>query len=196
MEDLRYPVGRANLQVTLDAAQRKDLIRQISETPKQLRAAVTGLSKKQLDTSYRDGGWTIRQVLHHIPDSHLNAYVRFKLALTENIPTIKLYEETAWALLGDTKLANPEWSLTLMDVLHKRWVVLLNSMSENDFSRYLNHPEKGKLNLNQMLCMYAWHGNHHVAHITSLKERMGWNKAAAKKRVPRKNSGRKKGKRK
>jgi len=181
VEDVRYPVGRPNLIATLDAVRRKVLIKQIAEAPKKLRAAVTGLTKKQLDTPYRKDGWTVRQVLHHVPDSHLNGYTRFKLTLTENVPTIKLYEEAGWASLTDTKISDPEWSLILIDVLHKRWNVLLKSMNEDDFCKTLIHPEKGTLNLNQMLCLYAWHGVHHVAHITGLRERMGWNESKKSK---------------
>jgi uncharacterized damage-inducible protein DinB len=139
-----------------------------------MRAALSGLSAQQLDTPYREGGWTLRQLAHHVPDSHLNAYIRFKLALTENIPTIKPYEQGAWARLKDTEQTPVEVSLTLLDALHQRWVVLLNSMRPEDFRRKLNHPESGVQDLDRVLALYSWHGNHHLAHITSLRERMDW----------------------
>jgi uncharacterized damage-inducible protein DinB len=173
-EDLRYPVGRLQEDGPLGEERRLELIEQIAETPERLRAAVHGLNHQQLDTPYRPGGWTVRQVIHHVPDSHLNAYVRFKLALTEETPTIKPYAEALWAALPDTGRTAPEVSLALLDALHKRWVILLRAMDDADFARTLQHPEKGRLTLDQMLALYAWHGRHHVAHITSLREREGW----------------------
>ncbi len=140
-----------------------------------MRAAVKGLTPKQLDTPYRPGGWTVRQVLHHVPDSHLNAYVRFKLALTEDTPTIKPYYEARWANLADTRKTPVETSLALLDHLHARWVTLLRSLRSKDFAHRFFHPDHGKaLTLDWALAMYAWHGPHHVAHITSLRKRMGW----------------------
>jgi hypothetical protein len=139
-----------------------------------LRAAVLGLSEEQLDTPYRPGGWTVRQVVHHVPDSHMNAYVRFKLALTEEAPTIKPYAEARWAELPDTRLTPPEVSLTLLDNLHERWVNILRNMTPEDFERRLQHPEKGLLTLDAMLSLYSWHGRHHVAHVNGLRQRMGW----------------------
>ena len=173
-EDLRYPVGRLQPEGPLSDARRQELIDQIAETPERLRAAVAGLSPEQLDTPYRPGGWTVRQVIHHVPDSHLNAYVRFKLALTEETPTIKTYAEALWADLPDTARTAPEVSLTLLTVLHQRWVILLRALDAADFARTLQHPEMGLLTLDQVLSVYAWHGRHHVAHITSLREREGW----------------------
>jgi hypothetical protein len=173
-EDLRYPVGQQQDEGPLTEARRLELIEQIAETPERLRAAVHGLTHEQLDTPYRHGGWTVRQVIHHVPDSHLNAYVRFKLALTEDSPTIKPYAEDLWAELPDTGRTAPEVSLTLLDALHKRWVILLRSMGSGGWERTLHHVEKGRLTLDQMLAIYAWHGRHHVAHITSLRERKGW----------------------
>ncbi len=173
-EDLRYPVGQLQAEGPLSEERRLELIEQIAETPERLRAAVHGLNHQQLDTPYRPGGWTVRQVLHHVPDSHLNAYVRFKLALTEDTPTIKPYAEALWAALPDTGRTVPEVSLTLLTALHQRWVILLRAMDAADFARTLQHPEKGLLTLDQMLGLYAWHGRHHVAHITSLREREGW----------------------
>ncbi|MFY9825854.1 MAG: putative metal-dependent hydrolase [Thermoanaerobaculia bacterium] len=173
-EDLRYPVGRLQEEGPLSEARRLELIEQIAETPERLRAAVHGLNPAQLDTPYRPGGWTVRQVLHHVPDSHLNAYVRFKLALTEDSPPIKPYAEALWAALPDTGRTAPEVSLTLLDALHKRWVILLRAMDTAGWARTLQHPERGTLTLDQMLVTYAWHGRHHVAHITALREREGW----------------------
>jgi len=139
-----------------------------------LRAAVAGLNEEQLNTPYRDGGWTVRQVIHHVPESHMNAYIRFKLALTENEPTIKPYDEAAWAETADVRDTPIEVSLTLLDNLHKRWVVLLKSMSDADFAKQFRHPELGVVPLEKNLALYAWHGNHHAAHITSLRERKQW----------------------
>jgi hypothetical protein len=139
-----------------------------------LRAAVAGLNEEQLNTPYRDGGWTVRQVIHHVPESHMNAYIRFKLALTEDDPTIKPYNEAAWAETADVRDTPVEVSLALLDNLHNRWVVLLKSMSDADFSKQFRHPELGVVPLEKNLALYAWHGKHHVAHITSLRERKQW----------------------
>ena len=171
--DLRYPVGRWT-EPDADAATYTRLIDQIEEAPRRLRAAIDGLSAAQLDTPYRDGGWTVRQVVHHVPDSHLNAYVRFKLALTEDTPRIKPYEESRWALLADARL-DPPVSLALLDALHERWLVILRAMTPDDFERRsYDHPEMGVVSLRTALGIYAWHGRHHVANITRLRERMGW----------------------
>ena len=142
--------------------------------PANLRAAVEGLNKEQLDTPYRDGGWTVRQVVHHVPDSHMNAYIRFKLALTEHEPVIKPYDEAAWAELPDTRETPIEASLAMLENLHDRWVYLLESMSDADFSKQFRHPDLGVMPLEKNLALYAWHGRHHVAHITSLRERKEW----------------------
>jgi uncharacterized damage-inducible protein DinB len=163
-----------SLEVTPDPAWRAARIAEIDETPAKLRAAVAGLSASQLDTPYRPEGWSVRQVVHHLPDSHANAYVRFKLALTEDSPTIKPYLEARWAELPDTRETPVEVSLALLEALHRRWVILLRAMTAEDFARPLQHPEKGRLTLDQMLALYAWHGRHHVAHVTALRERMGW----------------------
>jgi hypothetical protein len=138
-----------------------------------MRAAVAGLTEGQLDTPYRPEGWTVRQLVHHVPDSHLNSYVRFKLALTEDAPVVKPYDEALWAKLADVT-APVETSLMLLESLHQRWVRVLESMSEGDFARGFRHPELGPVRLEQTLAMYAWHGKHHVAHITALRDRMGW----------------------
>ena len=174
MTDLRYPVGKFEYQGPLSEAGRSGLIQQIADTPGNLRSATKALSEAQLDTQYRPGGWTVRQVVHHVPDSHLNAYVRFKLALTEDEPTIKTYEEARWAELPDTKTTPIEVSLTLLDSLHDRWVRLLRSLDPEQWKRSFRHPELGPMTLEKTLALYAWHGGHHVAHITELRKRMSW----------------------
>lgn len=176
MDDLRYPTGRFERPtVPLSTQQRRAMIDVIARTPGDLRRAVNDLSAQQLDTPYRDGGWTVRQVVHHVPDSHLNAYTRFKLALTEEVPTIKPYDEARWAELPDSSDTPIETSLSLLDSLHDRWVRLLRAMSPEQFTRQLNHPEwKAPMSLDVFLGLYAWHGPHHVAHVTSLRKRMGW----------------------
>ena len=173
-QDLRYPVGKFHWKGELNETERAELIKQIAAVPAQLRQATKGLTAEQLDTSYRPEGWTVRQVVHHLPDSHLNSYVRFKLALTEAQPTIKTYDQEAWAKLADSKSTSVETSLALLEALHERWVNLLKSMSPADFARILNHPEMGPVTLDRLLALYAWHGRHHVGHITSLRDRMGW----------------------
>jgi uncharacterized damage-inducible protein DinB len=169
MADLRYPIGRFSFPESTTPEQRRDWIREMADAPARLRAAVSGLSEPQLDTPYRPGGWTVRQVVHHLPDSHINSYVRFKLALTEDTPTIKPYDEALWAKLPDAVATPIETSLRLMEGLHGRWVGLLESMSDTDFSRAFRHPEIGMVRLDQNLALYAWHGKHHVAHINSLR---------------------------
>lgn len=172
--ELRYPVGKYQPTETLTEENRKRLLAQIEEAPKKLRAAVAGLSREQLGTPYRDGGWTVQQVVHHLADSHMNAYTRFKLALTEDQPTIKPYNETRWAELSDSQTTPVETSLDMMDALHERWMNLLRGMSPADFSRKMNHPERGAVSLDDTLGLYAWHGRHHVAHITNLRQRKSW----------------------
>ena len=172
--DLQYPVGRFAWPDAVTLEDRRRFIYEIEQTPKNLRAAVAGLSDQQLDTPYRPGGWTVRQVVHHVPDSHLNSYLRFRLALTEDEPTIKPYDQGRWAELADARTAPVELSLALLDSLHKRWVLLLRSLSAADCSREFRHPELGEVTLEKNLALYAWHGRHHVAHITSLRESMGW----------------------
>ena len=176
LEQLRYPIGRFTAPAApLSPPQREEMIDAIAAVPRELRRELAGLSDAQLDTPYRPGGWTLRQLAHHVPDSHLNAYTRFKLALTEEVPTIKPYDEARWAELADSRELPVEPSLTMLDVLHQRWVHLLRSMSPGDFRRELSHPEWSKpLSLDAMLALYAWHGRHHTAHVSSLKARMGW----------------------
>jgi uncharacterized damage-inducible protein DinB len=179
MSDLSYPTGKFVPEHDLSPQRRAELIAQIAEAPARLRAAVHGLSPQQLDTPYRPQGWTLRQVVHHLPDSHMNAYIRFKLALTESEPTIKPYEQQLWAEMADTRQTPIETSLVLLECLHQRWVLLLKSMAEADWQRTFRHPELGIVRLDTNLALYAWHGRHHVAHITSLRERLGWNSAVA-----------------
>jgi hypothetical protein len=173
--DLRYPIGAFSFSGNVTDTGRQAWIDEIASAPAALRKAIDGLSTAQIDTPYRPGGWTVRQVVHHVPDSHLNAYVRFKLALTEDEPTIKPYDEARWAELNDTRTVAPEVSLTLLDALHERWVALLRSLTSADWRRTLHHPEHDHpLPLDEVLAIYAWHGRHHVAHITSLRTREGW----------------------
>jgi len=172
--DLRYPVGQFTFSGNLSPAERAVLIDEISATPEKMRAAVSGLSAEQLDTPYRPEGWTVRQVVHHVPESHLNSYIRFKLAITEDEPTIKPYFEDRWAQLPDALVSPIEPSLDLLDALHKRWVWFLRSLKDEDFQRTFQHPELGVVSRNKNVALYAWHGRHHVAHVTSLRERMGW----------------------
>jgi hypothetical protein len=171
--DLRYPVGRYVSTPAPTATERERFIREIEQAPARMRAAVAGLSNEQLDTPYRPDGWTVRQVVHHVPDSHLNSYCRFKFALTEDVPTIKTYDEAAWAALPDSR-GDVEVSLALLEALHERWVWLLRAMTDQNWSRELEHPERGRMTLGDMLGLYDWHSRHHVAHITALRERMGW----------------------
>src|SRR5688572_8420977 len=170
----RYPVGRVETGDSLTSDARRAMIDTIAAAPARMREAVRGLGDAQLDTPYREGGWMVRQVVHHVPDSHLNAYIRLKLALTEDEPTIKPYEEARWAELPDAR-GEIEPSLLLLESLHQRWLLLLRQLSSNDFDRRFRHPEHGRIfGLNEVLAMYAWHGRHHVAHITSLRQRRGW----------------------
>lgn len=171
--DLRYPVGQFKPNDSYAEDERHGFIDEIEEAPARLRAAVEGLSDERLDTPYRPEGWTVRQVVHHVPDSHLNGYIRTKLALTEDEPLIKTYKEDLWANLADSK-AEPEISLALADAVHRRWVLLWRSLAPEDFERKFRHPDWGALKLEQHLALYAWHSRHHVAHITSLREREGW----------------------
>jgi uncharacterized damage-inducible protein DinB len=174
MNDARYPIGKFSYDGNLTENQKGTFLDEIAQTPARLRAAVKGLSSDQLDTPHRPGGWTVRQVVHHVPDSHLNAYVRFKLALTEDVPTIKPYAEDRWAELADTKATPVEVSLTLLDSLHDRWVRLLRALTTEEWKRTFRHPDLGPMTLEKTLAIYAWHGQHHVAHITALRERESW----------------------
>ncbi|HEX3234972.1 MAG TPA: putative metal-dependent hydrolase [Gemmatimonadales bacterium] len=174
MPDLRYPIGRFKFE-TLTERGRAECVARIAGAPGRMRAAVVGLSDDQLDTPYRPGGWTVRQVVHHVPDSHLNAYTRMRLALTEPAPTIKPYEEARWAELPDARTAPIEISLALLEALHARWHLLLRQLTPTDGARTFRHPEHGRdFTVDEVIAMYAWHGEHHAAHITSLRGRMGW----------------------
>jgi uncharacterized damage-inducible protein DinB len=173
--DLRYPVGkwqRPTAPLTPD--ERRKLIDAIAELPFHLRRAVSGLSPERLEALYRPGGWTIRQVVHHLADSHLNAYTRFKLGVTEDEPAIKTYDEARWAELPDGKKGPLETSLSLIDNLHERWVIFLRGLGPGEWARKVRHPEWGTMTLDELLSDYAWHGRHHVAHITAARERNGW----------------------
>ncbi len=172
--DLRYPIGPFQWSGPNTPEQREHFISEIAATPARLRNAVAGLSAEQIETLYRPGGWTVRQVVHHLPDSHLNSYMRFKFALTEDSPTIKPYDEARWAELEDTRATPIDVSLTLLESLHQRWIVLLKSLQPQDFLRTFNHPQLGMVSLDRNLALYAWHGAHHIGHITSLRERLGW----------------------
>jgi len=174
LELLRYPIGRFRARSSLSRAEREAMIDDIAALPPDLRMAVANLSSDQLDTPYRPGGWTVRQVVHHVPDSHLNAYVRFKLAATEEEPTIKPYDEAAWAELPDARGEDIEGSLLLLEAVHRRWTHFLRSLDEVQFDRSFRHPELGTITLEHNLQLYAWHGRHHRAHVTRLRERMGW----------------------
>jgi uncharacterized damage-inducible protein DinB len=173
-EDLRYPIGKFVPPVEIAERQREALISEIEILPANLRKSVAKLDDEQLDTPYRENGWTIRQLVHHLPDSHMNSYARFRLALTEDSPTIKPYREDAWANLPDARSAPVELSLNLLEALHGRWVILLRAMSEDQFTRVFEHPEVGQMSLACALALYAWHGRHHLAHIKSLRSRRGW----------------------
>lgn len=172
--DPRYPIGKFDRNIIVTKEMRSELINTIEALPSQLRMVVENLSQQQLDTPYRDGGWTIRQVIHHLPDSHINSYVRFKLALTEDNPAIKTYEEQLWAELQDTFKTPIEISLNLLEFLHARWIILLRSLTDEQFEKTFQHPEWNKITLGTTLALYAWHSKHHLAHITELKKKMGW----------------------
>jgi uncharacterized damage-inducible protein DinB len=172
--DPRYPIGPFRRPAGLSPAERAAAIAAIAEAPARLREAVAGLAPDQLDTPYREGGWTVRQLVHHVPDSHLNAYVRCKLALTEEEPTIRPYDEALWAELPEARTAPIEPSLELLDALHRRWELALRALAPADWQRPLIHPESGRQSVEQLIALYAWHGRHHVAHVTELRRREGW----------------------
>jgi hypothetical protein len=171
---LQYPIGRFSKPAELDRGQLGGAIAAIAALPECLRMAVSGLANEQLDTPYRDGGWTVRQLIHHIADSHMNAYVRTRLALTEDWPNIKPYEERRWAELADARTLPVEISLSLLEPLHGRWVTLLKSLGDADWARGYIHPEMGRQSLAEVAVLYSWHSRHHTAHVTELRKRMGW----------------------
>ena len=172
--DLRYPIGRADRKPELSASERAAAIDAIADAPRALRATVQGLSDAQLDTEYRPGGWTVRQLVHHVADSHMNAYTRFRLAFTEDKPTIKPYEEAKWAELPDAKTMPVDVSLTLLDTMHERLAALLRQTPADSFARTVNHPENGPMTVDSLVALYAWHGKHHAAHVAALRNRMQW----------------------
>lgn len=172
--DLSYPIGKFDASTAITAAERPRLIVGLEEAPARLREAVRGLDDAQLDTPYRPGGWTVRQVVHHVADSHMNSYIRFRLALTEDEPTIKPYDQAKWAELVDCRRLPVETSLQLLEALHSRWVALVGEFGDAEFARTFRHPELGVVRLDSALAMYCWHGRHHRAHIAGLRERMGW----------------------
>jgi uncharacterized damage-inducible protein DinB len=172
--DLSYPIGRFDFKQTVAPGHLPVLIEQLAAAPANFRAAVRGLNEEQLDTPYRPGGWTVRQTVHHVADSHMNSYIRLRLAMTETEPTIRPYDQAAWAELADSRTAPVEASLQLIENLHLRWVLLLKTMAAEDFARSFRHPELGQVRLDMNLALYAWHGRHHCAHITGLRDRNGW----------------------
>jgi uncharacterized damage-inducible protein DinB len=172
--DLRYPVGKADKKGPLTPEERKHMIESLAAAPARFREAVAGLNDQQLDTRYRSGGWTVRQVVHHVADSHMNAYIRIRFAVTEAEPAVKAYDEKAWAELADARSAPVEISLQLLDAVHQRLVILLHSVREIDCNRAMKHSENGLMSLDDVLAMYEWHGRHHVAHITGLRKERGW----------------------
>ena len=174
MADPRYPIGPFSFNGSLTVQEKAQHLDLIEQAPARMRAAVQGLTEPQLDTPYRDGGWTVRQVVHHVPESHMNSFIRFKLALTEDEPTIRPYMEDRWGKLPDATTAPVELSLTLLESLHKRWMLVLRAITPEQWKRTFIHPEAGTMNLEKALALYSWHGRHHVAHITSLREKMGW----------------------
>ena len=172
--DPRYPIGQFEMPAQVTPARRKQAMGEIASLPAKMRAAVMGLNDVRLDTPYRAGGWTVRQVVHHVPDSHLNAYIRLKLALTEDNPTIKPYDQEAWSRLEDSKSTPVEVSLALLTAVHERWDRIWRSLKPEQFSRSLIHPESGERNVDWLLFLYEWHGKHHAAHITELRQQKGW----------------------
>jgi hypothetical protein len=164
--DPRFPIGTFQRPAApLDSVSRRALIDEIERMPEILRGIVSTLTEAQLDTPYRPGGWTVRQVVHHVPDSHMNAYIRFKLAVTEDVPTIKPYAEDRWAELADARTAPVGLSLDLLEAVHKRWIAFLRGLPEPEFNKSYNHPEMGRVSLDTALALYAWHGKHHTAHV-------------------------------
>jgi uncharacterized damage-inducible protein DinB len=174
LEELRYPTGKWVRVPDLDAAGRAPLIDKIARVPAALTAAVATLTDAQLDTPYRDGGWTPRQIIHHLADSHMNAFIRCKLGVTEDNPTIKPYNEGDWAKMEDARTAPVAWSMAILEGLHGRWAQLLRSLDDAAFARTVQHPERGPMTLGDLMQLYAWHGHHHTTQITAMRSRMGW----------------------
>jgi hypothetical protein len=174
MSDPRLPIGPFSLEGDISPERLREFVDTIANAPAQFRAAIKGLSEAQLDTQYREGGWTIRQVIHHVADSHMNSYIRYRLALTEDNPTIKPYAEDRWAELVDARTADIEISLRLIENIHERWVMCLRSLTLEQWQRTFNHPERGVVPLDEAAALYAWHCKHHLAHITTLRAQKGW----------------------
>lgn len=174
MTDLRYPIGEFEWHGENDIARRAEFIAAIEQLPARMRAVVSGLSDAQIDTPYRLGGWTVRQVVHHVADSHINAYTRFRFTVTEDEPALKGYNEGLWAEIADARSGPVDVSLTLLDALHRRWILMLRALTAEQFARSFHHSQLGPVTLDRNLALYAWHGAHHVAHIASLRDRMGW----------------------
>ena len=172
--DLSYPIGKFDWSKSVAPGSRPQLVAELAAAPARFREAVRGLTAAELDTPYRPGGWTVRQVVHHVADSHMNSFIRFRLALTEDQPAVKGYDQAAWAELSDSRTAPIEPSLELIESLHDRWVRLLESFTDADYARTFKHSELGLVRLDTNLALYAWHSRHHAAHITGLRERMGW----------------------
>lgn len=172
--DLSYPIGKFQRPATLSDSEFQAAVSTLATQPTRLRAAATGLTENQLDTPYRPGGWTVRQLIHHVADSHINMYIRLKLALTEDTPTIKPYDQDAWVLLADIAAVPVEISLVLLDAVHTRALPVLRGLSAAQRERIFMHPENGPTRVDQLAALYAWHGDHHIAHVTGLRERMGW----------------------
>ncbi|MFH0990636.1 MAG: putative metal-dependent hydrolase [bacterium] len=174
MTDLQFPIGKFQAKPELTSAERQTLIGQLADAPQLFIAATQGLTDAHLDTPYRPEGWTVRQVVHHIADSHMNMVIRIRLALTEDHPTIKPYKQQLWSELEDSKSAPVDLSLTIIEAVHKRLVFLLRSLPESSFQRTVYHPENGDMTIDRLIQLYAWHGRHHAAHIAALRDRMGW----------------------
>jgi hypothetical protein len=175
LDTLRYPVGKFTFPDTLSVSEIKEMQIIIEALPSKLRDALQGMNDGQLDTPYREGGWTVRQVVHHLFDSHVNAYIRMKLAVTEDVPTIKPYKQDLWSELADARTAPAELSLTMLEAMHKRWLIFLRSLSDEQYDSVFYHPDmKRNISLRQNMALYSWHSRHHLAHITELKKRMGW----------------------
>jgi len=173
--DVRYPIGKFSMPTSISPQDREAAIQNIAELPLKLRAAVRNLSDSQLDNPYREGGWTVRQTIHHVADSHMQASGRFRMALTEDWPTVAPYQEALWAELSDARTLPVDVSLQLLEAIHTRWTAILRSISDDDWSRRgYSHPQNGRQSLEQIAALYAWHGRHHTAHISGLRERMGW----------------------
>jgi uncharacterized damage-inducible protein DinB len=173
-DKVRYPIGDFGLDPEVTSAKRRQWIRQMDEMPERLAQTLAGLTEAQLATPYREGGWTPRQVVHHLADAHLNGFARFKLALTEDVPAIKTYEEALWAQTADGRDAPAELSLGLLAALHARWTILLESLPEAQFARAFSHPDRGLMTIDKAIQLYAWHGLHHTAHVAAFRARRGW----------------------